>query len=243
MRKLTTLGTLFADLSPERLWATWGTAVRWDLKKILGRILALGRVLWVTLEEGELKMLWARPWSPSPGWRRGQVTHQPAQWLQWTEFCRKMSLASQKRLEVPWQLKARRKARLKYPEKALLRSMGTEEGALIEGVEEQGLSQAAPGWDRLGRTGQTGATYRLRDRAHSGSKGQGTWWFCGMPRRPNPGACLLPPHSRPGMLGTWGPAPEHSVLSHCPESSPREVCPRAWPLSSSSSSQAPTWQD
>ena len=56
-----------------------------------------------------------------------------------------MSLASQKGLEVPWQLKARWKARLKYPEKALLRSMGTEEGALIEGVEEQSLSQAAWG--------------------------------------------------------------------------------------------------
>ena len=94
-----------------------------------------------------------------------------------------------------------------------------------------------------GRTGQNGATYHPRGRAHSGSKGQGTGWFCGMPLQPNPGACLLPPHSRPGMLGTWGPAPEDSVLSHCPESSPREVCPRAWSLSSPFPTQAPTWQD
>ena len=39
----------------------------------------------------------------------------------------------------------RAEGRLTYPEKALLPSMRTEVGALIEGVEEQGLSQAAGG--------------------------------------------------------------------------------------------------
>ena len=111
---------------------------------------------------------------------------------------------------MPWQLKARQKAWLTCPEKALLCSMQTEEGAMIEGVEEQGLSQAARGRDCA-----QGGLARME--LHT-SKGQGTWWFCGMPWRPNPGACLLPPHSRPGMLGTWALAPEDSDLSHCPQS-------------------------
>lgn len=39
-----------------------------------------------------------------------------------------------------------------------------------------------------------------------------------------PWACLLPPRSRPGVLGTWGPAPEDRVLSHHPRSPPPENC-------------------
>lgn len=101
-------------------------------------------------------------------------------------------------------------------------------------MEEQGLSQAARGRDKLREDWPEWSDI---------VRGQGAWWFCGMPWRPNPGACLLPPHSRPGMLGTWALAPEDSDLSHCPqESSPREVCPRAWSASSSSPPSS-TWQD
>lgn len=179
-------------------------------------------------------MLWARPWSPLPGWRRGQVTHQPAQWLQWTEFCRKMSLASQKRLEVPWQLKARWKAWLTYPEKSLLRSMQTEEGALIKGVEEQCLSQAAWGWDHtrgglarmeLHTVRETGPTVVLRDRAQGGSAGCPCNPILGLVsflHTPDP-ACLGR-GVRPQRTVSWAtvpsPAPEKCVPGRGPWAPP-----------------------